>query len=967
MNKILFLLLASACLPGDLKAEDSEGAPQDTVVLEAESAASVQLPFRAAADKECNGETCLAVPQGAGKPPEILGRVRFTTRLARKAEYKLWIRAKWTDYEGNSIGLSLPNREPETLGQGGIYDRWHWVPGPVVNFEEGNLTFYLFNREDGIFIDRILLVPDATYIPRGKEGLLVPAGWAAQDFYFADDFSRSTEQPVKQWNELSGKWGINYTLDPNKLPNFFSYSGNSEQQGLSITGRRFWRDYYFEAAINPEGCQAAGLVFSLVDDKHYLLVRWTKEDKLELCRVSGGTETIIKTVPLVRLDNAWWRMGVETWSDRVTVTLDGRKVLESQMTVSGGKVGLLVSGGTAVFDNVEVSPVRRFVGGPTEQAALWEIKKGKFEQNKGNTFSGQGKPAIALTGKPDWSNYTLRVSVKQARSTFGIFTCWSSPEDYYLFESSGGEVSIIKMTAGQRSVLASVKATATADWVEYAFKRVGAYLAVESGDQLLLEAWDDTHASGRPGIMSSAAISKVTFQNFEVDFEERESFHKTIESVSFLTAKIVDPTDVPDLTEEQFQKTTSSDKASVLMRRPKYYQMVGTDRSNCLWWHSDGVWQVNNEKLLVQPTPTGSAIFCNRHAPNDSAVKASFIFSKLTGDLGVILHGVREDPSLGYRLVLEGKDERHLNLYNARERVDSVVVKDLPEESTMELWRSGDHILGWLNGKLLLQHKDSANPEGEEVGLFAARYGGEFVSVNIVSLNYRGMKRAYLFEKPEADWLPVGGTFEVHGGISCLRSSHWLAMRGQESPALMWHKSKLSGNSSISYQAMEHSVWNGWNLSPSHIHTAYINMGMTLCADGQDVRSGYTCIINGWNLQRSVLLRDGKVVASLAHDKNFPVQWVGSHAPLTPRTSVVRMTLTDGEVVARVNGIPVLRYKDPNPLKEGWAGVWCWDAKINVGDLHISAEEFSPLSLDELKSSRDAGNGSVAPLIQGLK
>jgi hypothetical protein len=959
MNKMLFFLWASVCLQADLKAEDAGGAPQDTVVLEAESAMSVQLPFRAAGDKECNGETCLVVPQGVGKPPEILGRVRFTTRLARKAEYKLWVRAKWTDNEGNSIGLSLPNRKPETIGQGGIYGRWHWVPGPLVKFDAGNLTFYLFNREDGVFMDRILLVPDATYVPRGKEGLLVPSGWAAQDFYFADDFSRSTEQPVKQWKELSGKWGINYTLDPNKLPNFFSYTGSSEKQGLSITGRRFWKDYYFEAAIKPEGCQSTGLIFCLVDDKHYLIVRWTKTNKLELCRVAGGKESVIKSSPMLRLDNTWWRLGVETWSDRVTVTLDGRKVLESQVTVSGGKVGLLVSGGTSVFDNVEVSPVRRFVGGPTEQAALWETKEGKFVQDKDGTFTGQRKPAISITGKADWSNYIARVSVKKTRSTFGIYTCWSSAKNYYLFESSGGKVSIVKMVAGQRSVLASTKVKPTRGWNEYSFKRAGAYLAV-------LEAWDDTHTQGRPGIMSSATISKVAFQDFKVDFVEPESFHKTIEAVSFLTAKIVDPTDVPDLTEEQFEKTTTSDEAPVLMRRPKYYNMVGSSRSSCLWWRTDGVWEVNNEKLLAQPTPTGSVIFCNRHAPNDTAVRVEFIYTKLTGDLGVILHGVREDPSLGYRLALEGKDVRQLNLYNARVRVASVTVKDLPEESTMELWRSGEHILGWLNGKLLLQHKDLATPEGEEVGLFAARYGGEFVSVDIASINYRGKKQVYLFEKPAPDWLPVGGTFDMHGGISCLRSSHWLAMRGQESPALMWHKRKVSGNASISYQAMEHSVWNGWNQSPSHIHTAYINMGLTLCADGPDVGTGYTCIINGWNLKKSLLLRNGKVVTSLTHDESFPVQSVDSHAPLTPRTSVVRMTVTDGEVVARINGIPILRYKDPKPLKEGWAGIWCWDAKINVGDVHISAEEFTPLKLDELKSSRDAGHKSVGRLIGAL-
>lgn len=950
-------------------AERPADAPKGTVEIEAEGSVGLQAPFRVVADEKCSGGTCVTIPRDVGKPGPQPGRATYVARIGRKATYRIWLRVKWTDGDGNSLFLAMPGREPSVVGQDGTYGRWHWTPGPDVELAEGSHSLAILHREDGVSLDRILLVPDATFVPVGTKGIHVPAGWEAEDLYFADDFSRSSGTPIQVWDPLAGDWRINFVLDPNKVPNFHSYVGRAEEQGLAVAGYRFWKDYRVEVAVKSLGCAALGVVFSFTSPEHYLLVRWVKDaqdrGRLELCRVADGKQKVLRAVPGPRLDGVWCLLSVRAWSDEIAVLLDGCPVLEEKgVPLSGGKAGLYVARGRAAFDNVEVSAIRRFRGDLTGPSRWQDVVCGKWTLSRDSSLVGKGDPEAAMvTGAADWRDYEVRTEVETTKKPWGILACWRSPRDFYRFEARKDEFALVRRRDDARSVLASVKQGARPQKVQqFTLRRAGAYLAVYAGGRLVLDAWDDSLTAGHPGLFVGSE-SEVAFRSFEVEFLDTRVFSHEIEACSFLQPQVIDPTDVPDLTPEQYRETVESERSALLRRNAKHYAVVGKGRSGALWAANSGTWSVSGEQLHVDPGEGEALAYQNRQVPGDVAVKAELCqVGAGSGDIGLVAHGFRADPSYGYRLVLEPGRKR-LALYRSLAEVATVAVTDLSDRVSLQLWCSGSHVIAWLDRRIAISYTDPEPLDGEEAGLLARGGPAHFGQVGLHAINYRGNSLFYAYDRPAPDWLPVGGEFRLHGGVSCLRASSWLSMLGREENALMWHKRATEGALSVGLKAMEYSVWYGWDKQPTHEHTAYKNIGIALCADGKDVASGYAVIVNGWNLARSVVTRKGQVVASIAQGPDFPCVYHGGHAPIAPRWSSVRVSLRGNTLQLRVNGVPVLGYTDPEPLSGGMVGIWCWDAAMNLGDVHLAAGRILPRKPTELVGALDAGAASIARLV----
>ena len=969
-------LLLSACfLSPFIAAEESTSAARDTVarygvVVEAENPVSISLPFRILADSACSGGTCIIIPRGTGKPPQVVGRLRYLSRVTRKAEYRLWLRTWWRDGDGNSFTVQLGDITPVTVGQDGTYQRWHWVPGPLVTLDSGTHNIFVFNREDGVRLDRLLLAPDRDFIPRGKDGQYVPTGWAESDVYFADDFARSGEAPNELWKTLSGDWKINHTLDPNRLPNFYAYRGRAKETGMALTGYRFWRDYQVKVALKPFSSSAAGLIFSHVDDRHYLLARWVKDgkgDAVELCKIAGGKEEVLSRTRVPRLDAVWSALIVQAWGNEVKVLVDDFPLIHAtSIDFSGGKVGLYVRKGEAVFDNFEVSPIRIFRAGLGASKEWWDLSKGEWEAKDNGEFTGKGSIAIALTGKEDWKDYEIRVQVSAASRSFGLLACYQTPQDYYLYEYRSKKHRLYRLQNGKRTELAKYKDKLNTGWTKLTLRRAGGHLQVQADGETLVEAWDDTLQAGRPGLLVDSSRA-VKFRGFEVQFLDPGDDSTIVESFTFLNPRVVDPTDVPDISNEQYLETIESERANLLRRNAKYYAIVSKSADTGLWNPACGQWSVAGEQLLAQSEEGEGLLYYSRHVPGDNAIQAEILTSEAnTSDLGLILQGDRRNGSHGYRLLLKQKPERTLVLERGGQAVAERTIDSAAESLKLEFRRSGNYLLGWVNGSLALSYKDEDPVTGDAVGLVAAEGSAAFDSVSVSSLNHRGHNRFYAFDRPETDWLPVTGRFQVHGGISCQRASTWVSLLGNEEPAVVWIKRRYEGDIALSLKAMENSLWFGWGQSPNHMHTTYENIGISLCADGKDVASGYAVIVNGWNLQRSAIVRKGKIVASLVQGTDFPCQYQGGHAPLSPRGSNIRVTLKGNTISLLVNGVPVLSYKDRRPLREGMAGVWCWDARMNLADVYVEFDRAAPQSPIVHQESLAAGGKSVEKLIKEM-
>ena len=171
------------------------------VVIEPEQYDSIEKPVTVVRDSSASGKQCVEIRDGAGKPPEVHGRVTCSFTVSRKGSYRLWGRRWWKDGCGNSVTLIIsgtqpvmmkkkqtekhPAETPHIFGDDASYNpdlglAWKWTEGPVYDFEKGNYTLTLANREDGVRIDQILLAEimeddaDFPYIPSGIEKSRIP-------------------------------------------------------------------------------------------------------------------------------------------------------------------------------------------------------------------------------------------------------------------------------------------------------------------------------------------------------------------------------------------------------------------------------------------------------------------------------------------------------------------------------------------------------------------------------------------------------------------------------------------------------------------------------------------------------------------------------------------------------------------------------------------------------------------------
>ena len=162
----------------------------DKVCLEAETATELTAPMRVV-DAEnppaqakakpvagASGNKYIEIPEGAGKPPDVLGDATFTFTIKKEGTYYLWARVYWPDGCGNSFGMSIDGAKAFTFGQDGTEKRWHWVQAPKrlkqLELEAGKHTLQVSNREDGAIVDQILLVNHKRYVPVAIEDPTTP-------------------------------------------------------------------------------------------------------------------------------------------------------------------------------------------------------------------------------------------------------------------------------------------------------------------------------------------------------------------------------------------------------------------------------------------------------------------------------------------------------------------------------------------------------------------------------------------------------------------------------------------------------------------------------------------------------------------------------------------------------------------------------------------------------------------------
>ncbi len=142
-----------------------QGRPDDQIILPAKDG-KLTAPFALEAPQGGLHGQCILVKKGVGHGKEgSAGPIKdngwadfsFTTKLATK--YEVWARVWFTDDDSNSFFLKFDGGDPQILASED-FNRWAWVMLPAtMELKNGKHTLQVRNREDGVRLDEIRLIP----------------------------------------------------------------------------------------------------------------------------------------------------------------------------------------------------------------------------------------------------------------------------------------------------------------------------------------------------------------------------------------------------------------------------------------------------------------------------------------------------------------------------------------------------------------------------------------------------------------------------------------------------------------------------------------------------------------------------------------------------------------------------------------------------------------------------------------
>ena len=162
----------------------------------------------------------------------------------------------------------------------------------------------------------------------------------------------------------------------------------------------------------------------------------------------------------------------------------------------------------------------------------------------------------------------------------------------------------------------------------------------------------------------------------------------------------------------------------------------------------------------------------------------------------------------------------------------------------------------------------------------------------------------------------TSGTWELCNRWSCTPEWSWFGGTSTGTAAV-WNKWRLCGDVTLDYYVGPRMVDRG----PGRPKEVCQDFNAVLCGDGRDVSRGYSFIIGqGDEGAVAKLLRNGQVVAT-----NDAFRW---YTAAHNRWFNVRIEKRDATLTLRVEEQPILSWTDPDPLQEGYAGIWTRDNGI---------------------------------------
>jgi len=232
---------------------------------------------------------------------------------------------------------------------------------------------------------------------------------------------------------------------------------------------------------------------------------------------------------------------------------------------------------------------------------------------------------------------------------------------------------------------------------------------------------------------------------------------------------------------------------------------------------------------------------------------------------------------------------------------------------------------------LLLAHQVDGAAAGKYVGFKRGGLSPTTAKIHVHSPSVLD----HTFTGAPTGWRPGRGIWEVYDRWPCEEGWSWFGGRDEGSDPknpILWCKEAWGGEIVLQFWA---SLIMDLDHEPGYSDPSDINC--TICADGENLYSGYSFIFAGDHNKRAKILRRNVVVADT--DKGRFLNPVSPNAKFHRHWFKVRVHKVGGHMRYYMDDKLLLEYDDPKPLPGGNIAIWSYNNGILVSRVKISAEE----------------------------
>ena len=303
---------------------------------------------------------------------------------------------------------------------------------------------------------------------------VVPPEWS-------DEFMRSSDEGLGEWEVLSGSWDNTALVEKLKFvpraANPFAFAAKAAPKAMAAAGSWFWSDCTYRAAVRGTAEGIIGLAFYVQDADNYWLLRMTSVSYAgpgpgpglaQVVRVVGGQPQVMGEARHGYVPQQWYELKVSTRDDLIRAFVDDVPVARvREGTFAQGRVGLYAEQcEAALFDDVRVTPWTDVTDDfEAPSCGRWGPADGAFVQvppegdRSGYLAKQPGKAGLAFAGRCEAGNCVFEVDLAlEGDAPVGIPFAYVDDANwwrYTLYPGKQARQELVRRVAGKDEVLAT--------------------------------------------------------------------------------------------------------------------------------------------------------------------------------------------------------------------------------------------------------------------------------------------------------------------------------------------------------------------------------------------------------------------------------------------------------------------------------------------------------------------------------